>query len=47
MKFTQAVRMISDVSKEAKLVGLTVAEYKTWDIYYIRNEFKKIDIFND
>ena len=47
MKFTQAVRMICDVSKEAKLVGLTVAEYKPWDIYYIRNEFKKIDIFND
>ena len=47
MKFTQAVRMITDVSKEAKLVGLTVAEYKPWDIYYIRNEFKKIDIFND
>ena len=47
MKFTQAVRMISDVSKEAKLVGLTIAEYKPWDIYYIRNEFNKIDIFND
>jgi arginase len=47
MKFTQAVRMISDVSKEAKLVGLTVAEYKPWDIYYIKNELKKIEIFND
>ena len=31
----------------AKLVGLTVAEYKPWDIYYIKNELKKIDIFND
>ena len=47
MKFTQAVRMICDVSKEAKLVGLTIAEYKPWDIYYIRKELKKIDIMND
>ena len=47
MTFTEAVRMICDVSKEAKLVGLTVAEYKPWDIYYIKNELKKIEIFND
>ena len=47
MKFNEVVRVICDVSKEAKLVGLTIAEYKPWDIYYIRNEFKKIDIFND
>ena len=47
MTFAQAVRMICDVSKEAKLVGLTVAEYKPWDIYYIKNELKKIEIFND
>ena len=47
MTFKEAVRMICDVSKEAKLVGLTVAEYKPWDIYYIKNELKKIEIFND
>jgi len=47
MAFKEAVRMICDVSKEAKLVGLTIAEYKPWDIYYIKNELKKIEIFND
>ena len=47
MRFTEAVRMICDVSKVAKLVGLTIAEYKPWDIYYIKNELKKIDILND
>ena len=40
MKFTEVVRMICDVSKEAKLVGLTMAEYKPLDIYYIKNELK-------
>jgi hypothetical protein len=47
MRFTEAVRMICDVSKVAKLVWLTIAEYKPWDIYYIKNELKKIDILND
>ena len=47
MRFTESVRMICDVSKHAKLVGLTIAEYKPWDIYYIQNELKKIDILND
>ena len=47
MRFTESVRMICDVSKHAKLVGLTVAEYKPWDIFYIKNELKKIDIFKD
>ena len=47
MSFTESVRMICDVSKHAKLVGLTIAEYKPWDIYYIQKELKKIDILND
>ena len=47
MRFTESVRMICDVSKHAKLVGLTIAEYKPWDIYYIQKELKKIDILND
>ena len=42
-----AVRVINDAAKEASLVGLTIAEYMPWDIINIRNEFSKIDIFND
>lgn len=42
-----AVRVITDSAKESSLVGLTIAEYIPWDIINIRNEFSKIDIFND
>ena len=41
------VRIIADASKEASLVGLTIAEYLPWDIINIRKEFTKLDFFND
>ncbi|WP_089612163.1 arginase family protein [Dehalobacterium formicoaceticum] len=47
LTLADTVRMIADASKEASLVGLTIAEYLPWDIINIRKEFAKLDIFND
>ncbi len=47
LTLSDAVRIIADASKEASLVGLTIAEYLPWDIINIRKEFSKLDIFND
>ena len=41
------VRIIVDISKTAKLVGFSIAEYMPWDIINMRKEFSKIDIFQD
>lgn len=47
LALADAVRVIADASKEASLVGLTIAEYLPWDVINIRKEFSKLDIFND
>lgn len=45
LTLAQAVRMITDIEKEANLVGLSIAEYAPWDIFNIREQFAKIDLF--
>ena len=47
MNLKDIVRIIVDISKEAKLVGFSIAEYLPWDIINMRKEFAKIDIFQD
>ena len=47
MSLKDIVRIIVDISKTAKLVGFSVAEYMPWDIINMRKEFSKIDIFQD
>lgn len=45
LTLAQTVRMITDIEKEANLVGLSIAEYAPWDIFNIREQFAKIDLF--
>ena len=47
MNLKDIVRIIVDISKTAKLVGFSIAEYMPWDIINMRKEFSKIDIFQD
>lgn len=47
MNLKGIVRIIVDISKTAKLVGFSIAEYMPWDIINMRKEFSKIDIFQD
>ena len=47
MNLKDIVRIIVDISKTAKLVGFSIAEYLPWDIINMRKEFGKIDIFQD
>lgn len=47
MNLKDIVRIIVDISKTAKLVGFSIAEYMPWDIISMRKEFSKIDIFQD
>ncbi len=41
------VSLLVAVSKEAEIVGLTVAEYLPWDIINMRRQFAMLDIFVD
>ena len=47
MNLKDIVRIIVDISKTAKLVGFSIAEYMPWDIINMRKEFSKVDIFNN
>lgn len=47
MNLKDIVRIIVDISKTAKLVGFSIAEYMPWDIINMRKEFSKVDIFKD
>ena len=47
MELKDIVRIIIDISKQTKLVGFSIAEYMPWDIINMRNEFSKVDIFQD
>ena len=47
MNLKDIVRIIIDISKTAKLVGFSIAEYLPWDIINMRKEFAKIDIFQE
>jgi len=47
MEYAVGQLTLANASREASLVGLTIAEYLPWDIVNIRKEFSKLDIFND
>ena len=47
MELKDIARIVVDISKQAKLVGFSIAEYMPWDIINMRKEFSKIDIFQD
>ena len=47
MELKDIVRIIVDISKQAELVGFSIAEYMPWDIINMRKEFSKVDIFKD
>ena len=42
----QVVGIFKDISTQAELVGLSIAEHLPWDAIYLRKAFEKIDIFN-
>lgn len=47
LKLKHIERMLQDVSRQAELVGLTIAEHLPWDAIRLRETLEGIPIFND
>ncbi|UUX33252.1 arginase family protein [Fundicoccus culcitae] len=47
LTLAQAVRFFKDISAEADLVGLGIAEHMPWDALNLRNALSEISIFQD
>lgn len=43
----EVTRILTDVSQEAEIVGLSIAEHMPWDAMHLRKALSKISIFND
>lgn len=44
MNFKQVTRLIKDVSENANVVGLTIAEHMPWDAFNLKNMMQQFDI---
>lgn len=47
MKLAEVVRVLNDVSEQAEIVGLGIAEHLPWDAINLRKALSKISIFDD
>ncbi|MFD1066531.1 arginase family protein [Oceanobacillus locisalsi] len=47
MKLAQVARVLNDVSEQAEIVGLGIAEHLPWDAINLRKTLSQISIFND
>lgn len=47
MTLNQVVRLMTDVSNDAEIVGLSIAEHMPWDAMNLRKALYQISIFND
>lgn len=42
----QIVRILTDVSKQSEIVGLSITEHLPWDAFHLKNALSKISIFD-
>lgn len=47
MTLQQVVRVLSDISANSEMVGLTIAEHMPWDAMNLHEALSKVDIFNE
>ena len=47
MTLVQVVRVLTDISRESDIVGLTIAEHLPWDAFNLRKALAQLAIFQD
>lgn len=47
LTLTQVVRILNDISDDAEIVGLSIAEHMPWDAINLRKALSQISIFSD
>lgn len=47
LTLAQVVRVLTDISREADIVGLTIAEHLPWDAFNLRKSLAQLSIFQD
>ena len=45
MKLKEIVRLLTDVSEKAEIVGMSITEHLPWDAFRLRDALSQIHIF--